>query len=260
MSFASSRRSSAPVDSVTASLPYSSRPRAARRTSSTARLRAAVTIHPGGLEGIPRRGQCRRAATNASCTASSARVRSPNTRARVPPLARALPGRRVRPRPSACVPGCSCPRLLGVNSPGGPERSHLNRMVNGLHNLVSPRQRLIETLSVDDVEAADVLLGFGEWPIGDDLVEPGALVDNGSRVGPVQCTTEHERPRRLHFVLQRAHPLHERPHVLRRHWGAGNLAISFVHGKQVLVHHTHSSAQVERAPPASVLMTNKAHE
>src|SRR5215207_5046245 len=111
-------------------------------------------------------------------------------------------------------------------------------MIGSLDDLVSPRQRLIETLSVDDVEAADVLLGLREWPIGDDLVEPGAPVDNGSGLGPVKCTPEHERPCRLHFVLEHNHSLHERLHALRRHWGAFDLAICLVHGKQVLVHHT----------------------
>ena len=51
--------------------------RASRRATSTARRRATVTSHPAGLAGSPRSGHAARAATQASCTASSAAPRSP---------------------------------------------------------------------------------------------------------------------------------------------------------------------------------------
>ena len=51
-----------------------------RRSRSLALLRAAVMIQAAGLSGVPVRGQRSRAATNASCTASSARSKSPRRR------------------------------------------------------------------------------------------------------------------------------------------------------------------------------------
>jgi len=54
---------------------------ASRRSRSIARLRAVVMIHPAGAGGIPLSGQRATAVANASCTASSARSMSPNTRA-----------------------------------------------------------------------------------------------------------------------------------------------------------------------------------
>ena len=47
-----------------------------------ARLRAVVMTHAPGLRGVPSRGQRSSAVANASCTASSARSRSPRTRVR----------------------------------------------------------------------------------------------------------------------------------------------------------------------------------
>ena len=52
-----------------------------RRSRSRARLRATVTSHPPGLSGTPSRCQVRSASAQASWTASSAMVRSPDHRA-----------------------------------------------------------------------------------------------------------------------------------------------------------------------------------
>lgn len=60
-----------------------SRPRRFRRTTSTARFRAVVTIQPAGSPGTPSRSHRSTAVTKASCTASSASAMSPNTRTRV---------------------------------------------------------------------------------------------------------------------------------------------------------------------------------
>ena len=70
-SSASSRSASSPSDASN---------RARRRIASIALNRPAETSHARGLAGTPSRGHCSTAAANASCSASSARSKSPSRR------------------------------------------------------------------------------------------------------------------------------------------------------------------------------------
>ena len=96
-----------------------------RRSRSIARLRAVVMIQAAGLSASPSRGQRSSAMAKASCTASSARWRSPRTRVR---MATARPhssrktapiavnarsrasARRTRGRRPGCAPRSRSPR------------------------------------------------------------------------------------------------------------------------------------------------------
>ena len=89
------------IASIRASPGSSGTSRRSRRKRSIALLRAVVAIQPAGLAGTPSRGQRSTATRNASCTASSARSRSPNARART---ATACPDSR-RNRRSIAAPG-----------------------------------------------------------------------------------------------------------------------------------------------------------
>ena len=90
-----------------------------RRSRSSARFRAVVTIHAPGRSGTPSRGQRSIAVTNASWTTSSARSKSPRMRMRVA-SARPDSSRKVRSttaRGSAIVP------VTRRRRRGGPWRS-----------------------------------------------------------------------------------------------------------------------------------------
>ena len=101
----SARRLSLPRRTVD-SVPAATRPRSistsfsawrrARRSRSSARLRAVVVIQAPGLAGMPSRGHVSRAATNASATASSAASKSPPRRRMSVARARPDSSRNVR--------------------------------------------------------------------------------------------------------------------------------------------------------------------
>ena len=76
-----------------------------RRIRSIARLRAVDVIQAPGLSGIPSRGQRSNAIANASCTASSARSKSPSTRMSV---ATARPDSRRNRRSTTSAASLTC--------------------------------------------------------------------------------------------------------------------------------------------------------
>src|SRR4051812_26282434 len=148
--------------------------RFSRRRRSIARRRAVSAIQAAGLGGTPSRGQRSSATTKASWTASSARSRSPNARARA---ATAWPDSR-RNRRSIAAPGAlsRLPRaalggdvgLLGAHRLVVHDRPHLDRSVLRARDAGGPADRLVEVPAVEQVVAAELLARLGERPVGGD--------------------------------------------------------------------------------------------
>src|SRR5437764_14198763 len=65
---------------------------------------------------------------------------------------------------------CWRQRLLGRSVE---ERAHLDRRPAGDDGFASPFERLVGVGAPEDPEAADVLLGFEVWPVGDQDVALG---------------------------------------------------------------------------------------
>src|SRR4051794_33365974 len=100
-----------------------------------ARLRAVVVIHAPGLGGRPDSGQRRRAVTNASWTASSARSMSPRRRIRV------ATQRPYSSRNTRAISSAPLTRLVGAVVL---ERAHLDRALARLRALSREGQRRVE--------------------------------------------------------------------------------------------------------------------
>src|SRR5438552_3629421 len=231
-SFSGPPGSSLPGKSTAASL-SSSRPRDSRRRRSMARLRAVVVIQPPGLGGSPSPGHLRSATANASCTASSARSMSPKTRIRAA-TDRPDSSRKMRPTSaSSTLGGASTSCTLSARGclPEGPD---LDRPLHAVGGLRRPRERRVEVLGLDDVEAAEVFLRLREGAVGGQHLAVGHAHDGGG-VGFVQAAGEDPGASRLDLLLEHADPPHELPHLLLAHWLAG-LALDGVHGQQVLRH------------------------
>ena len=173
-----SRRSSASIAASRASSSVFSRSRLRRRSRSIARLRAVVVIQAPGLSGTPRTGHVSSAVTNASWTASSARSKSPRTRISV---ATARPdssrNRRSTTSWAAAVgrrgPGRSVggrPLRPGRRRAAGEveDRPDLDRAVLRARDHRRVVDRLVEVGRLDEVEAAERLLGLGERAVGGD--------------------------------------------------------------------------------------------
>src|SRR4029450_1488794 len=168
--------------------------RRSRRSRSIALLRAVVTIQAPGLEGTPALGQRSSATRNASWAAASGRSKSPSTRMRV-----------ATARPDSCRKTCStttpaslCP--AAANPPPRPLD------LGGLHHLADVARAggragdlrgeldgLVQVLAVDQVVAAERLLGPGERPVGG---ERAAVLDphGGGGGGRLQRLAGLEQP------------------------------------------------------------------
>src|SRR6266545_2893906 len=170
-----SRSRSSPMVCISGSCPRvaSSWARAARRSASPrsrrsrsiALLRAVVVIHAPGRSGTPVDGQRSMATRKASCTASSARPKSPRIRMRV---ATVCPdsSRNTRSTISRVVSAT----LTSQGRSGGRgelhHRADLDRAVARPRDPGRDLDRLVEVLAVDQVVAAELLLGLGEGPVG----------------------------------------------------------------------------------------------
>src|SRR6266508_160782 len=175
-----SRSRSSPMVCISGSCPRSACSRASagcraasprsRRSRSMALLRAVVVIHAPGLSVTPMAGQRSTATTNASWTASAARSTSPRSRMRV---ATACPN--SSRKTCSTTSRVASATLTPPDRSGGElhDRAHLDRAVERPGDLGGGLDRLVEVLAVDDVEAAELLLGLGEWAIGGErLVAP----------------------------------------------------------------------------------------
>ena len=162
---------------------------ASRRSRSSAMRCAVVVSQPAGLSGMPC-GQVRRARSTASCAQSSARSRS-----------------RVRRAVDATTPAhasrktCSSPV---IRPRAAPARAHFDvaRRAD-----LREAQRHVEVGCLDHVEAAEGLLGVGEWPVGDQRV---AAHRAGGRRRLQGLPTDHARARGAH----RLHELLVQPHLV----------------------------------------------
>src|SRR6266516_467506 len=231
----------------------SSRPRASRRSRSIAHRRAVVVIQPPGLGGRPSRGQRRSANPNASWTASSAISICPKTRIRAatdrpdssrktrpivasPTAAGATPARST-PAPPVPVPPPPGGSLIRSGSACVPERADLDRHADDGARLGRPAQGGIKIVSLDDVEAGQVLLRLHERTVRRHGL-PCRHPHHGGHVRPGQATGEQPGPGRLHLLLQDLHVLGRLPHLLRRHrLGPLRAAVGAgVYGQHVLGH------------------------
>src|ERR671937_579731 len=208
------------------------RPRDSRRRRSMAWRRAVVVIQPPGLGGTPSPGHLPRATVNASCTASSARSMSPKTPIRAA-SDRPDSSRKIRPTSAASSLAAASPSP----TPSGleaRERPDLDRHLDGLGDPRRPGECGIEVLGLDDVEAAEMLLGLHEGAVGGHHLAAGDAHD-GSSVGLVQATGEHPGPRRLQLLLEAAELLVGLGHLLVGH-GLADLALDAVDRQQVVRH------------------------
>ncbi len=202
----SARRLSLPRRTID-SVPAATRPRSssasfstwrrARRTRSSARLRAVVVIQAPGLAGIPSRGHVSSAATNASATASSAASKSPPRRRMRVASARpdssrnvrsmratmaagstpvtagaavvARPGaarRRRLPRPPGSAPPRSDRSARAGRGRHLDDRADLDRAVERARAAGRRLEGQVDVVGLDDVVAAEDLLRLGERPVG----------------------------------------------------------------------------------------------
>src|SRR2546425_11115464 len=223
--------SSLPGESTATSM-SSSRPRASRRRRSMARLRAVVVIHPPGLGGRPSPGHLRRATANASCTASSARSMSPNTRIRVA-TDRPDSSRKIRPTSAASSPGAASTSrtLSGLCCAEG---TNLDRLPDGGGGLRRPGERSVEVVGLDDVEAAQVFLRLSEGAVGGQHLALGDAHDGGG-VGFVEGAAEEPGAGRLQLLVEGLDLLPRLLHLFVGHRLAG-LALDAVNGQEVLRH------------------------
>src|SRR5215207_687878 len=135
-----------------------------RRSRSMALLRAVVMIQAPGRSGTPAVGQRWTATRKASWTASSARSKSPRTRMRV---ATACPdsSRNTRSTSARVSAATLTPRLSGRHVHLH-DRPDLDRPAADVGDPGGDLDRLVQVLGLDDVEAAELLLGLGERPVG----------------------------------------------------------------------------------------------
>src|SRR5436190_3243236 len=191
----------------TANSMTSSCPRASRRRRSIARLRAVVVIQPPGLGGRPSRAHVRRATANASWTASSARSMSPKARIRAA-IDRPDSSRKIRPTAASSnremVLMSSSLSGLGYVSEG----ADLDRLRDCGAGLRRPREGGVEVVGLDDVEAAQMFLRFGEGAVGGQYVTVGHAYDRCG-LGFVQGAAKEPGAVRLHLLPQNADPPHE---------------------------------------------------
>src|SRR5216683_3979542 len=230
----SSGRSGLSLSGVcTATSLRSSCPRASRRRRSMARLRAVVVIQPPGLGGRPSRAHVRRATANASWTSSSARSMSPKARIRAA-IDRPDSSRKIRPtaassRRELALMSSSLSGLGYVS-----ERADLDRLRDCGGGLRRPGEGGVEVVGLDDVEAAQMFLRFGEGAVGGQYLAVGHAHDRCG-LGFVQGAAKEPGALCLHLLLQNADPPHELLHLLLGHRVTG-LALDAVHGQQVLRH------------------------
>ena len=155
-----SRRRTTSGGWITATSSSLAAPVVARRRRSSARLRAVVVSQAPGVRGMPSRGQRSSARAKASCAHSSARSQSP----RHPDQGRddATPLRAER----------GGDRGLDAAGRGGGHISqigpHFDRARCRAGDLRRDLDRFVEILGLDQVEAADLLLGLRERTVGGD--------------------------------------------------------------------------------------------
>src|SRR5579859_468137 len=151
-----------------------------RRRRSSALRRATVVIQAAGLRGWPAAGQRSSAATSVSCSASSARSKSPSA-AMSEPSTRPCSARKVSSTASAAVEGGIRQQLGQSRVRSAPaegtalhfdaklhDRAHLHRAAPGAGDHGRQLDGLIQVLAVQQIIAAQLLLGFGVWPVGGD--------------------------------------------------------------------------------------------
>src|SRR6266704_884586 len=153
-----------------------------RRRRSRARRRAAVVSQAPGFSGTPRSDQVASAATKASCTHSSAMSRSPAMRT-VAASTNAHSRRCASARTwLTSVTAWRSPRLLRLCPRLG--RVHHRPDLDpagGSRALLGERDGLVQVGRLDDVEAAQGLLGLHERPVGDGGVARLPAADRGGR-------------------------------------------------------------------------------
>src|SRR5262245_31269347 len=137
--------------------------RASRRTRSRARRRATVRSQATGLSGSPSRGHRSSATRTASCSASSAASKSRSMRMSGPSTCPAWARYRAASRSSGR--GTST-RLRAEVRRQVHHWANLDRTVLRTGDAAGQLEGTVEVLAVDDVVAAEDLLGLRERPVG----------------------------------------------------------------------------------------------
>src|SRR3569833_872677 len=153
-----------------------------RRSRPIARRRAVTMIQAPGPAGTPSRRQVTTAASNASCTASSAIWRSPTYRTRVARTA-ACSSRNTRPNAGTAITTNRGPR----------DRPYLDRAVAGRRHPRRPVQRFVEVGAGQHVVTGEDLLGHRERAVGE-LGLAVAYADGRRALDRVQGTVRDEQP------------------------------------------------------------------
>ena len=86
------------------------------------------------------------------------------------------------------------------------EWTDLDRVINGRGGLLSPLERSVEVFSFDDVEAAEMLLRFGEGSVCGQEILVGDAHDRGG-IGTVQGAAEEVRAGQTSSLLREHGPL-----------------------------------------------------
>src|SRR5207244_1067094 len=114
------------------------------------------------------------------------------------------------------------------------EWADLDRLRDCGAGLRRPGEGGVEVVGLDDVEAAQMFLRFGEGAVGGQHVAVGHAHDRCG-LGFVQGAAKEPGALRLHLLLQNADPPHELLHLLLGLRVTG-LALDAVDGQQVLRH------------------------
>ena len=216
-----------------------------RRRRSIARRRAAVVIHAPGLAGTPSRRHAVTAASNASCTASSASWKSPACRISVAStIARSSRNARATAAETGsagCAPaharsftassGTSAPACARHPQPlvGRHHRAHLDRPPARHRHPRGLPERLVEVGALQDVVAGQDLLGHRERAVGD-LRLSIAHAHRRRALRRMQALDAHQQPR----LAQAAVQLHEHRQLLLALGLPGRVDLLLIHQQHVL--------------------------
>src|SRR6185437_13827700 len=208
-------------DSISAAISACHESNFARRLMwSIARKRPALTSHVRGFAGTPSIGHRSIAATNASCTASSAPSKSPSSRTSVARTRResdrSVLSTASRARAEASV--IAAQPLSAVEYHDGP---YFYRAELGAWNSGGNLQRVVQILGFDQIVSAELLLGFGERTVGGDGL-PVANTYRGGRRRRLERVAPDEVAARLDVFAERIVLSHHLAHLVLRHlWPDG---------------------------------------
>src|SRR6476646_2269651 len=208
----------------------------ARRSASSALRLAVVVSQAPGLRGTPSRSQASTAVRNASWAHSSARSRS-RVRRTVAVSTWAHSRRCASASASRTSSRCAAKRSALLRELH--DRAHLDP-AERRRAQAADLQGVVEVLGLDEVEAAERLLGLRERAVGDDVA-----ADRGGGGGRLQGVAAQDLPTELDHLLGEP--------VVRRHRLLPDAGVRVVVAGLVLVAQDQVLSHRGSAPPVGVL-------